>query len=141
MKKDYVVSLLLSSQARTERPESGISHRKALRKQFTLGGRGWTFPPGFTYLAAWGACSLASDQAVAQEAGRTGPLPQLGTGFSLGKPLLPGSFCFLVGKIKILGEDTPVLQKELFLVESHSNQARFCLAHPPALQAECCGLG
>lgn len=114
MIKDYVVSLLLSSQAGTERPESGISHGKALGKQFTSVGQGWTFPPGFTYLAAWGACSLASDQVVAQEAGRAGPLPQLGTGFSLGKPLLPRSFCFLIGKLKFLGKTCRFCRKSSF---------------------------
>lgn len=48
---------------------------------------------------------------------------------------------FLDRKIKIPGENMPILQKELFLGEGRSSQAHFWLAHPCALQAECCGLG
>lgn len=76
--RDRAVSLLLGSQAGTaERPELGITHgRGSLGEAVHMGRTGLDFPPGFAYLAARGACSLAPDQAVAQGAGRAGRLPR-----------------------------------------------------------------
>lgn len=79
---------------------------------------GLDFPPGFAYLAAQRACSLAPDQVVARGAGRAGRLPRgcpwLGAGFWLGKPLLPRSFCFLIGKLKFLGKTCRFCRKSSF---------------------------
>lgn len=103
-----MVSLLLGSQAGTERPELGIAHgRGSLGRRVHIG---LDFPPGSAYLAAPGSCSLAPAQAVAPATG----LPRLGTGFSLRKPLLPRSFCFLIGKLKFLGKTCRFCRKSSF---------------------------
>lgn len=116
MKKDSVISLLLGSRVGAERPELGITHgRGSLGRAVHIE---LDFPPGSAHLAAPGSRSLAADQAVAPGAGRAGclppGLPRLGTGFSLGKPLLPRSLCVLTGKLKFLGKTCRFCRKSSF---------------------------
>lgn len=122
--KDSVVSLLLCSQAGTERPELGITPGRG-----GPGGAvhmGLDFPPGSAYLAAPGFRSLAPDQAVAPGAGRAGCLPpgllRAWDRLLARQAAVPEELLFPDRKIKIPGENMPILQKELFLVKGFSDQ-------------------
>lgn len=83
---------------------------------------GLDFPPGSAYLAAPASRSLAPDQAVAPGEAALAACHRgccgLGTGFSLGKLLLPRSFCFLIGKLKFLGKTCRFCRKSFLVKES-----------------------
>lgn len=101
---------------------------EASGKQFTWGGQGWTFPRALRTwllgeLAAWlltkrlprEPAALAVCHGAAAAWGR----------LLAGQSAATEELLFPDRKIKIPGENMPILQKELFLVESGSDQARF----------------
>lgn len=123
----YVVSLLLGSQAGTERPELGITRgKRSLRKTVHIGRMGPNFPLGFAYLAARElAAWLLTKQCPGEPAALAvchGAVVAWGR-LLAGQAAATQELLFPDKKIKIPGENMPILQKELFLGESHSNQA------------------
>lgn len=84
---------------------------------------GLDFPPGCAYLAAPGSGSLAPDQALALAACHRG-CPAWDR-LLAGQAAATEELLFPDREIKIPGENMPILQKELFLVKSLSEQPRF----------------
>lgn len=122
-----MVSLLLSFQAGTERPELSIScGRGSLGKTIRIG---LDFPPPalLTWLlgelAAWHLTKWLPRElaALAVCHGAAAAWSRL----LAGQAAATEELLFPNRKIKIPGENMPILQKELFLVQSRSGQACF----------------